>query len=90
MVVPPLPHLRNRRCDARARARAGHEVVKCSRVERPTDSLVLGNVMGFTVSMLGHNSQRTSRSFGIDLTGAQVEEGLFSGAYLQNEYWLTV
>jgi hypothetical protein len=51
-----------------------------SHAERTPDSLVLGNALGFTVSTLGPKSQRSHRSFGIDLTDAQVEEAAFSGA----------
>lgn len=44
-----------------------------------TGSLVLGNVLGFTVSSIGPNRQLASRSFGIDLTDIEVEEAFFSG-----------
>eukprot|EP00802_Teleaulax_amphioxeia_P020614 Tamp_20907.p1 GENE.Tamp_20907~~Tamp_20907.p1 ORF type:complete len:390 (+),score=54.34 Tamp_20907:47-1171(+) len=51
------------------------------RVYATADSLVLGNALGFTVSTLGPKSQRSHRSFGIDLTDAQVEEAAFSGLF---------
>ena len=51
---------------------------------------MLGNALGFTVSTTGPKSQRSQRSFGIDLTGAQVEEAAFSGAPAAIAgYWLT-
>lgn len=44
-------------------------------------SLVLGNVLGFTVSSIGPNRQHSSRSFGINLTDVEVEEASFQGVH---------
>ncbi len=83
MVVPRVPHLCHRRC-ACARTPALPLQARVPRprshVKRAPDSLVLGNALGFTVSTLGPQSQRSHRSFGIDLADAQVEEAAFSGA----------